>query len=163
MKKILVGMICGFLVLGASVTASAASKPTATQAVVAPKVGDAEFGLFKMTASGNWQFTPATVVPNKPGQHFGWVLHVEPRHHSVQWREEFTLPAQPQTWGKLELAGVRVISGDGRTVMTKRESLVRKGLIFNVWEIAVGDPSGPSQIQVFLGDKQVGDFSFEIK
>lgn len=125
------------------------------------RVLKAEFGLFSNT--GGPVFVPSKTVPLKPGQSFGWILLVDTEKTAVSLREEFTLPLQPATWGDPPPTGIRVISDDGRTAISVQESAPDKGVLFNVWEIAPGDPAGRHTIRVFIDGVLAGAFEFDVE
>lgn len=125
------------------------------------RVLKAEFGLFSNT--GGPAFVPSKIVPLKEGQSFGWILLVDTAKTSVSQREEFTLPLQPATWGDPPPTGVRVISDDGRTAISVQQAAPDKGVLFNVWQIAPGDPAGHHTIRVFIEGVLAGDFEFEVE
>ena len=88
----------------------------------------AEFGLFYPTASGGSPaFVPAKVVPLVRDQAYGWVIVLKTKAKTVRWREEFTLPGSPATWGAPEPFGTRSTSDDGRTTITEREVTPKGG------------------------------------
>lgn len=125
------------------------------------RVLKAEFGLFNPDA--NPVFKPSKVVPLKEGQSFGWILLVETDKPHLTLREEFTLPTQPVTWGDPPPTGIRVISDDGRIAVTQQEVSPDKGVLFNVWQIAPGDPTGRHTFRVFIEGNLAGSFEFDVE
>jgi hypothetical protein len=81
-----------------------------------------------------------------------------------KWREEFVMPVPPAT---MEAQGSTVkfsLSEDGLTVITEQEEAVPdSGLIYNIWEAAVGDPQGHHIMRVYVEDKLVRTFEFEVE
>ncbi|WP_146076095.1 hypothetical protein [Caldimonas caldifontis] len=123
----------------------------------------AEFGIFNQPNSGKPAFVPATVVPLTPNQGYGWIMLLRTTKPKIRWREEFTLPAKPNTWGDPEPLGTRSVSTDGRTSVTEREVSPDRGLIFNTWAVAPGDPKGRYVIRVFVEGSLVKVFEFDVQ
>jgi hypothetical protein len=123
----------------------------------------AEFGITNQEDSGKPAFVPATVVPLTPNQGYGWIMLLRTAKQRIKWREEFTLPAKPNTWGDPEPLGTRSVSTDGRTSVTEREVSPDHGVIFNFWEVAPGDPRGRYVIRVFIEDSLARVFEFDVQ
>lgn len=123
----------------------------------------AEFGVFNQGNSGKPVFVPATVVPLTPNQGYGWVMFLRTAKKRIKWREEFILPAKPNTWGDPEPLGTRSVSTDGRISVTEREVLPDQGVIFNTWAVAPGDPKGRYVIRVFVEGSLAKIFEFDVK
>jgi hypothetical protein len=77
------------------------------------EIVSAEFGLFNSPLSGKPPFVPSTVVPFQEGQAYGWIIQIKTTEPNVKWREEFTLPATPQTWAVRP--GNHTVSPDRKT------------------------------------------------
>jgi hypothetical protein len=123
----------------------------------------AEFGLLDLSDSDGPQVQPSTKIPLKEGQGYGWVIQLETRKLKVKWREELLLPAAPQTWGDGEKQGEHTISPDRKLCVTEQEVVVDRGLVFNAWEVAPGDPRGRYIIRVFVNDRLVRIFEFDVE
>lgn len=123
----------------------------------------AEFGILGQENSGKPGLVPATVVPLKPNQGYGWVIFLRTAKKKITWREEFTLPAKPGTWGDPEPLGTRSVSSDGRTSVTEREVSPEQGAIFNAWTVAPGDPKGRYVIRVFIEGSLAKVFEFDVE
>ena len=123
----------------------------------------AEFGIFNQPNSGKPAFVPATVVPLTPNQGYGWIMLLRTTKPKIRWREEFTLPVKPNTWGDPEPLGTRSVSTDGRTSVTEREVSPDRGLIFNTWAVAPGDPKGRYVIRIFVEGSLVKVFEFDVQ
>ena len=121
------------------------------------KVVSAEFGLL------NPEFQSTTKVPFQPGQQYGWIVQLDTRKDTVRWREEFTLPAAPESWGSEEVEGEQAVSEDQKISVTQREVQPEDGLISNFWEVAAGDPKGRYTIRVFVEDTLVATFEFDVE
>jgi len=127
------------------------------------KVLRAEFGTLDMKDASQPGFRPTTKVPLKDGQNYGWVIQLDTRKPVIRWREEFTLPAAPQSWGPAEKIGRRDLSADRRTSVTEREVKPARGLILNYWQVAAGDPRGRHVMKVFVEGVLVSTFEFDLE
>ena len=94
-----------------------AAPPPRTEPAV--QIEQASFGVFSLTADGGSTSSPRRRVPLKPNQEFGWVIGVTTTKPTVRWREEFTVPYPPETWGPVE--GKHEISADRKVSILKRE------------------------------------------
>jgi len=136
-----------------------------SQTELAPSVQiqEARFGLLNTDADGKLSFVPATVVPLKEGQSYAWFVRMKTDKKQVKWREEFTLPAPPQSWGEPEAEGKRTFSADSRTSVTERVVEPVNGQIYNSWAVVKGDPAGKYSIRVFVEGRLAGVFNFEVR
>jgi hypothetical protein len=158
----LIPILLASLVL-TSPTALAALPDKATQASAATEVIGGNFGLFNLSDPSKPVFVPATVVPLAPNQAYGWIIRLRTDKSKIKWREEFTLPVKPATWGDTEPLGTRTVSNDGRTSVTEREASPERGVIFNSWSVAPGDPKGRYMIRVFVEGSLTKTFEFEVR
>ncbi len=137
---------------------------TAESPTVEPvEIVKAEFGLFNGPESGKPAFVPATIVPLEKDQCYGWIILIKTNKEMVKWREEFTLPAPPETWGEGQKQGVSTISADKKTCVTEREVKPDQGIIYNIWSVAPGDPKGHYIIRVIVEGKAERTFEFDVK
>lgn len=134
-----------------------------TQSAASAKIISGDFGLFNLNNPQGPSFTPASVVPFIENQAYGWVIRLQTSKPTVKWREELVLPAKPATWGDPEPLGKRSISPSGRASITEREVAPEKGMIFNAWSVAPGDPKGKYVIRVFVDGALVKTFRFEVQ
>jgi hypothetical protein len=123
----------------------------------------ADFGLFNSPESGKPLFVPTKVVPLTPNQGYGWIMLLRTDKPKIEWREEFTLPVKPDTWGDPEPLGSRSVSTDGRISITERVVSPERGLIFNSWAVAPGDPKGRYVIRVFIEGSLAKVFEFDVQ
>jgi hypothetical protein len=119
------------------------------------------FGLFGQTPDGRIDFKPAKSVPLKPDQSFGWVIGLTTTKPTVKWREEFTVPYPPQTWGPVE--GKHQLSADRKVSVLEREVTPERGFVYNSWTIAPGDPKGRHTIKVTIEDAPPIVFEFDVE
>ena len=106
------------------------------------------------------RITETRTVPLKAGQVYGWRLSLDTAKTTVHFREEFELPLPPQTWGYPE--GQR-ISGDRKTSVLEGDAAAVRGYIGNRWAVAPGDPCGKYTIRVFIEEKLVATFEFDVE
>ena len=151
------------LIAGLVVGGVASANETKGREASSVEVVRAAFGLFNPAGGGQPQFVPAKVVPLVVNQAYGWVMVIKTSAQTVRWREEFTLPAEPATWGGAEPIGTRSMSDDRRTTVTEREVTPQNGIIFNSWAVAPGDPAGTYRMRISIDGHLVRTFEFEVK
>jgi hypothetical protein len=125
------------------------------------QIEQAAFGVFNQAADGRIDFKPTRTVPLTPNTEFGWVIGVTTPKPTFRWREEFTVPTPPETWGPVE--GKHEISADRKVSILEREVTPERGFIFNSWTIAPGDPKGRHVIKVTVEDAPPVVFEFDIE
>lgn len=124
----------------------------------------AEFGLFDVSQHGERAFVPTTAVPYREDQKYGWIVYLRTTKPKIKWREEFTLPASPVTWGVDDVPGRNSISADRRTSITENEEEPGPlGVILNVWQVEPGDPRGRYVIRLIIEDRLERTFEFEVE
>lgn len=159
-----IGFILSLIVFSPTAFALAAESSSACASEPAVVVvTSAQFGLIKTHPSKPDTFIPKRVLPLRVNQGYGWRIRLNSNQATVKWREEFTLPAKPKTWGAAEEAGSRAVSDDGRVSVTEREVTPDNGVIANTWYVAPGDPAGRYQIRVFVEGQLVKTFAFVVK
>lgn len=124
-------------------------------------VNKAEFGLKRVDFRGKANFVPTNRVPLQEGNAYGWRIELKDYQSEVKWREVIRLPKPPETWGTADGENFS-ISKDGTTAVTKRIQSATDGVIENFWTIAPGDPLGKYKIEVYIDDRLVGSFEFEL-
>ena len=152
-----------FCAVSLSGTAFASIPKQPVGVVTSPEVIRADFGLFNPPNSGKPLFVPAKIVPFIPNQGYGWVILLRTDKPKIKWREEFTLPEKPNTWGDPETTGSRSVSTDGLVSTTEREVSTDRGVISNAWAVAPGDPKGRYVIRVFIEDSLARVFEFDVQ
>lgn len=145
--------------------AATAAQSAIPPAVIAPEIEvvRAEFGLFGAPESDEPAFTPTDVVPHRENQRYGWIVLLKTNKSRIRWREEFTLPSPPGSWGDAEPQGVRTLSPDRTTAVTEREVTPDQGLIYNAWSVAPGDPVGRHEMRVIIEGAKEIRFEFEVR
>ncbi|WP_224091775.1 hypothetical protein [Nostoc sp. MS1] len=134
------------------------SQPSKTQPI---NISKAEFGVATLDAGGKFNFTPTIKVPLVEGNKYGWRIQIQGVKGQVTWREVLRLPKAPQTWATDDGENF-TLSADGTEAVTKRTQLPKNGVIENFWTIAPGDPPGKHIIYVYVDERLVGNFEFEI-
>lgn len=129
----------------------------------APTVLRAEFGLFFPPSSGKKKFVSSRTVPFVPNQAYGWRLTVKREPGQMRWREEYVLPAAPSTWGSATFGVKQDVSADGKTSVKEGELQDGENTLTNLWTVAEGDPKGKHVIRVYLDDKLVQTFNFQVE
>jgi len=127
------------------------------------KVINSEFGLFNQTPDGKGEFVPTRQVPLVANQAYGWIVALRTDKPTLRWREEFQLPTRPDSWGPPDTAGRRRISADGRSAISERRVSPVNGVIFNTWAVAPGDPPGRYRIRVYVENRLVETFDFQVE
>jgi len=133
----------------------------AADAVV--QVVRAAFGTFEVESPREIRFVESARVPLRVDQRYGWVITLDTDRRAIRWREEFTLPQAPATWGPAESAGTRPLARDPATAVTEREAAIVDGLIYNMWSVAAGDPAGRHTLKVFAADQLLATFQFDLQ
>ena len=124
----------------------------------------AEFGLFNSSPSGEWVLTPSSIVPFKKGQHYGWSILLKTSKPRVKWREEFTLPSPPSTWGNDEFSVVhQTVTRDRLTSVVEVDAIPINGVIQSIWEVVPGDPQGHYIIWVTIDGGNPQLFEFDVR
>jgi len=124
-------------------------------------VNKSEFGVKIVNSEGKVNFFPTTKVPLKEGDAYGWRITINNYQGKVQWREVLTLPKYPETWITQDHKNFS-ISADGKTAISQRTVTPVNGVIENFWTIYSGDPLGKHQIEVYIDERLIGTFVFEI-
>ncbi|QLE56744.1 hypothetical protein [Nostoc sp. TCL26-01] len=134
------------------------SQPNNTQQI---NVSKAEFGVVNVDAEGKFTFAPTIKVPLEQGNRYGWRIQLQDIKGEVTWREVLRLPKPPETWAT-DNGENFTLSPDGTEAVTKRTQVAKDGVIENFWTIAPGDPPGKHIIYVYVNDRLVGNFEFEL-
>lgn len=120
-----------------------------------------DFGLFSPPQSGKPSFQASRKVPLQENQGYGWYVELKTTKPRIKWREELVVPTPLTTWNIEGSAAQHSISDDRRTLTTEREVILDRGLIYNMWAVAAGDPKGPHIVRVYVEGKLVRTFEFE--
>ena len=131
-----------------------------------PHIVESFFGIFEKSDGAAHDLAKTNTIPLRPGVKFGWVIRLDTQAGIVRWREEYTQPAAPKTWGA-QMIGTRgmkrTISADGRTSDIEREERISNGILLGAWEISEGDPPGLHVIRVTLENGETAEFKFLVQ
>ena len=153
-----------FFCLSAASTAAPQNPKEVTVEIVS-----AEFGLFDASNPDELIFEPATVVPQKVGQRYGWVIEVRTRKRSLAVREEYLLPtaataAAPSSTAKAAADPTTLnIPLLRRNQVSQRQLVPVEGRIFGEWSIGPGEPAGQRHLQVIIEGQLGADFEYEVR
>jgi len=154
-----IAVLAGLLILCSTAYGSVRDRPVSGKPF---SVAHAAFGLMTTDGLEDVAFRESTHVPLRVGQGYGWFIRLDSPKDTIQWREEFTVPAAPDTWGVGKTERVK-ISEARRTSVTEREVQAQDGLIFHFWYVAPGDPKGHHVIRVYVEGFLVSIFMFDVQ
>ncbi|GAX34253.1 hypothetical protein [Nodularia sp. NIES-3585] len=141
-----------------AVSSQSISQLSNTRPITASK---AEFGVLRVDSKGQSNFTPTTRVVLYQGGKYGWRIKLNNYKGKVTWREILRLPKPPETWATDDGESLS-LSSDGIEAVTNRTEVTFDGTIENFWTMVPGDPGGKHQIQVYIDNRLVGSFDFEV-
>ncbi|WP_413200902.1 hypothetical protein [Nostoc piscinale] len=142
-------------------TASSRSISQASNTKKPIAIDKAEFGIARVDARGKVNFIPTFRVPLQEGSKYGWRIQLKDYQGEVTWREVLRLPKPPETWATDDGENFSV-SADGTESVMRRKTIANDGVIQNYWTIAAGDPPGKHKIQVYIDDRLIATFDFEV-
>lgn len=145
----------------ASVLAENAIKPSESRSSKAIAVNKAEFGVERVGARGNVTFIPTNRVLFQEKRRYGWRIQLKDYQGKVTWREVLRLPKQPENWGTDNGENFS-LSANGTEGVTNRTQVAHNGMIENYWTIAPGDPSGKHRIEVYIDNRRIASFDFDV-
>lgn len=163
MKKLAYGTVLASCWLTSWVVSSLATNDIVSSQSLNTKiitVKKAEFGILRDDRHG-MSFIPTNKVPLREGKRYGWRIQLQDNQNQVTWREVLQLPKLPNTWSTASGENFSILP-NGREAVTKRTQLAHKGVIENFWTIAAGDPTGKHTISVYIDNRRIGFFEFEI-
>ncbi len=132
--------------------------PSNTQLITPSKV---EFGVLRVDPQGQSTFTPTTRVLLYKGGKYGWRIQLKNYRGQVTWREVLRLPKPPETWSTEDGENLS-LSADSMQAVTTRTVYTNNGTIENFWTMVPGDPGGQHQIQVYIDNRLIGAFDFDV-
>ncbi|MBD2302033.1 hypothetical protein H6G80_11435 [Nostoc sp. FACHB-87] len=147
--------------IAADKTASSRSISQASNTKKPIAIDKAEFGIARVDARGKVNFIPTFRVPLQEGSKYGWRIQLKDYQGEVTWREVLRLPKPPETWATDDGENFSV-SADGTESVMRRKTIANDGVIQNYWTIAAGDPPGKHKIQVYIDDRLIATFDFEV-
>jgi hypothetical protein len=146
-----------------------AAPPNPKEAPV--EIVSAEFGLFDASNPDELAFEPATVVPQKIGQRYGWVIEVRTSRRSLAVREEYLLPTAATAGASAAEAKAAADPAINtlnipllrRNQVSQRQLVPVDGRIFGEWAIGPGEPAGRRHLQVIIEGQLGASFEYEVK
>ncbi|MDR3300651.1 MAG: hypothetical protein LBU43_11820 [Candidatus Accumulibacter sp.] len=132
--------------------------------VFAFEVVAAEFGVFDASDPERVIFSPATVVPRREGQRYGWMIELRGTGRSVSVREEYLLPGRASA-GPVESdkGTTLVIPLDRRSQVSQRQLVPVDGRIYGEWSIGPQEPAGTRRLEVVVEGRIAASFAFEVR
>ena len=101
-------------------------------------------------------------VPHRPVTScYRWVIAVEAEDRALAVRELFELPASAEHWDRGPDRAT-IVGAEGSSAVTEFQDSLSDGLLQHGWCVAPGDPTGPHRIRVFIGDRLLHEFRFEV-
>jgi hypothetical protein len=146
-----------------------AAPPNPKEAPV--EIVSAEFGLFDASNPDELAFEPATVVPQKIGQRYGWVIEVRTSKRSLAVREEYLLPTAATAGASAAEAKAAADPAINtlnipllrRNQVSQRQLVPVDGRIYGEWAIGPGEPAGRRHLQVIIEGQLGASFEYEVK
>lgn len=129
------------------------------------QIVSAEFGLFDTSDPQATVFEPATVIPHKEGQRYGWIIELRTKKRSVEVREEYLLPTvASETGATMSPDGQKLdIPLPKRHQVSQRQLVPVRGQIIGEWAIGPGEPTGKRHLQVIVEGQIGGSFEYEVR
>ncbi len=134
------------------------SQSSYTKPITASK---AEFGVLRVNAKNQGKFTPTNRVLLYQGGKYGWRIQLKNYKGKVTWKEILRLPKPPETWATDDGQSLS-LSANGVEAVTNRTVFTNDGKIENFWTMVPGDPGGKHQIQVYIDNRLISSFDFEV-
>jgi len=105
---------------------------------------------------------PTVRVPYRPDAIcYEWVVFFETENREVKVRELVELPAAPASWGDVAALELDVAT-DGRSAVSELSDSIADSQVSRRWCVSAGDPLGPYRIRIYLGERLLEDFQFEM-
>ncbi|MBR8837775.1 MAG: hypothetical protein DSM106950_28155 [Stigonema ocellatum SAG 48.90 = DSM 106950] len=124
-------------------------------------VSKAEFGIFRVDNKGKVTFLLTNKVPLNEGNQYGWRIWLKDYQGEVTWREVLRLPKLPESWST-DNGDNFSMTPNGIQGVTTRTQSAKDGIIQNSWTILRGDPIGKHTIFVYIADRRIASFEFEV-
>jgi hypothetical protein len=121
------------------------------------QIQQAQFGIFDK----NNKFIQTTRVPYILDQDYGWVLKLKTTQPRVKIKEELILPTPPAKWEGNGFA----LSADKRKAVQEKLLSTQKGSLetIGMWGIVEGDPHGKHLINLYVDNKLIRTFHFNVQ
>ncbi|MBI2956035.1 MAG: hypothetical protein HYY26_01860 [Acidobacteria bacterium] len=130
--------------------------PRQTLLQVAPNltIESAQFGTFSEMREGGLSFSPTSIVPNRNGQQYGWVVNLRTARNTVHVREEhivWTVTVEGENGQAVPL-----------TLANEADVGTEGGVIYGTWAVENEEPTGSRTMKVYIDGTLVETFSFTI-
>ncbi|MBO3461099.1 hypothetical protein G7B40_024260 [Aetokthonos hydrillicola Thurmond2011] len=156
-------LLSSFFVTSWVIASSAFNAMTSAESIAAKPivVSKAEFGLFKFDHKGKVTFIPTDKVLLTEGNQYGWRIWLKDYHGEVKWREVLRLPKLPESWSTDHGENFSM-TANGTGGVTTRTQPVKNGVIQNYWTVLHGDPVGKHTVEVYVYNRRLASFNFEV-
>ncbi|MRR51216.1 MAG: hypothetical protein EG825_09925 [Rhodocyclaceae bacterium] len=150
------------LILVLATLPSLAAPPAPKEAPV--EIVSAEFGVFEPGAKDELVFEPASIIPHRLGQRYGWIIELRTARRSVSVREEYLLPEAPKA-KETSVPGRETleIPSQRRHQVSQRQLVPVEGKIYGEWSIGPNEPAGHRQLQVVVEGEVAASFGYDVK
>ncbi len=155
---VLSSLLTTWVVASLAVNAITSSESIAAHPIVVSK---AEFGIFQVGNNGKVTFIPTNKVPLNEGNLYGWRIRLKNYQGEVTWREVLRLPKLPESWSTDNGENFSITANGAQGVTTRTQS-AKDGIIQNSWTMLHGDPIGKHTIEVYIYDRRLASFDFEV-
>ena len=128
-------------------------------------VEKSQFFVVLTDKQGNQKVIQSNRVPfESTGSCYGWQLKLSGITGSVELREILQLPSKPKGGWPIVTDGSRKISPslDQKSATTERTLEIIDDWVSNMWCVADGDPLGIYLIDVYLNDRFIKTFKFDV-
>jgi S1-C subfamily serine protease len=144
--------------------ADSSRRTTERESITDVEIVRSDFGLFGAVPTGDPAFQASRSVPLQEDQTYGWFMELKTSKPKIKWREEIVFPSPLAILDIHGSTAQHSTSEDGLTVTTELEEVVPDGgLIYHMWGVAAGDPKGPHVMRIYVEDKLVRTFEFEVE
>ena len=126
----------------------------------------AEFLVFLYDSEDNEQFVfQSNLVPLIPDRVcYGWRIRLAGAEGLVRFKEVFSVPAEPESWGEENNEfNTTVIAKDRMTAVTEMFIPLQDDWIDNNWCIADGDAEGKHSMEVHINGQFAKRFDFQVR
>ncbi len=90
-------------------------------------------------------------------------MFVDTERISVRWREEYQIPAPPQSRGSVEADGYTTVLADSRASVIDFRSELLEPIIGNSWILQNGDPREEHEMRISVEGEYATTFEFVVE
>jgi len=110
--------------------------------------------------------TESARVPLRPiTACYRWRIDVSPQDRTIAVREVFRLPQAAPEWG-IQQSPEReftAVSQDRVSAVTEFQAPLSEGSFGHGWCVAQGDPAGTHVMRIYVGDRLIHSFEFQVE